>query len=150
MANVPWNYCMPLIRGFVPYDGNNNLLPLFFSPTWRRAKPLNSDPQNEFKLFEISFNRSCGHLLWDCTFCIPCYHWGSEVFFKAATIFFSLIVMSLSANLISLTMPAFYFKFSALALATALLSLLTVAIMYDWTNVAVSFITEYDFFPVCS
>jgi len=47
----------------------------------------------------------------------------------STTIFFSLIVMSLSANLISLTMPAFYFNFSALALATALLSLLTVAIM---------------------
>jgi hypothetical protein len=55
----------------------------------------------------------------------------SEVFFIATTILFSLIVMSLSADLISVTSPAFYYKFSALALSTSLLSMLTVAIMYD-------------------
>jgi len=54
---------------------------------------------------------------------------GSEVFFTATTLLFSLIVMSVSANLISRTSPG-YFKFSALALATSLLSF-TVAIMYD-------------------
>jgi len=45
------------------------------------------------------------------------------------TILFSLIVMSLSADLISLTTPVFYYKFSALALANSLLTMLTVAIM---------------------
>ena len=51
--------------------------------------------------------------------------------FAAATVsLFSLIVMSLSADLISLTEPLFYYKFSALALATSLLTLLTVIPMY--------------------
>jgi len=45
------------------------------------------------------------------------------------TILFSLIVMSISADLISLTEPLFYYKFSALALSTSLLSLLTVTAM---------------------
>jgi len=45
----------------------------------------------------------------------------------STTILFSLIVMSLSADLISITSPG-YFKFSALALATALLSF-TLAVM---------------------
>jgi hypothetical protein len=47
----------------------------------------------------------------------------------STTILFSLIVMSTSANLISLTTPVFYYKFSALALAIALLSMFTLAIM---------------------
>jgi len=34
--------------------------------------PLNSDPQNEFKLFEVSFNRSCGHLFDDHLFFTHC------------------------------------------------------------------------------
>jgi len=38
---------------------------------------------------------------------------------------FSLIVLSISADLISLTEPLFYYKFSALALSTSLLTLLT-------------------------
>jgi hypothetical protein len=44
---------------------------------------------------------------------------------------FSLIVISLSANLISLTEPLFYYKFSALALSTGLMTILTVTPMYD-------------------
>jgi len=47
----------------------------------------------------------------------------------STTILFSLIVMSTSAGLISLTTPFFYYKFSALALATSLLTMHTVAIM---------------------
>ena len=43
---------------------------------------------------------------------------------------FSLIVMSLSADLISLTEPLFYYKFLALVSATSLLTLLTVIPMY--------------------
>jgi len=43
---------------------------------------------------------------------------------------FALIVMSISADLIALTEPDFYFKFSALALATSLLTLFTVIPMY--------------------
>jgi len=46
------------------------------------------------------------------------------------TMLFSVIVMSLSADLISLTTPAFTYNFSALALATSLLSMLTVAVMF--------------------
>ena len=38
--------------------------------------------------------------------------------------------MSLSADLISITEPFFYYKFSALALATSLLTLLTVISLY--------------------
>jgi hypothetical protein len=63
------------------------------------------------------------------TFCIPCLHWVLKFFFTATTILFSLIVMSISANLISITTLG-YFKVSGLALATSLLSF-TVAIMYD-------------------
>jgi len=47
----------------------------------------------------------------------------------ATTLLFALIVMSLSANLISLTEPVFYYKFSALALSTSLLTLFTVTPM---------------------
>jgi len=46
------------------------------------------------------------------------------------TLLFSLIVMSLSASLISLTEPVFYYKFSALALSTSLLTLFTVTPMF--------------------
>jgi len=45
------------------------------------------------------------------------------------TILFSLIVLSLSADLVSVTAPS-YFTFSAFSLATGLISLLTVAPMY--------------------
>jgi len=48
----------------------------------------------------------------------------------STTILFSLIVLSLSADLISLTEPLFYYKFSALALSTSLLTMLTVPIMF--------------------
>jgi hypothetical protein len=48
----------------------------------------------------------------------------------ATTILFSLIVISLSANLISLTEPLFYYKFSALALSTGLMTILTVTPMF--------------------
>jgi hypothetical protein len=58
---------------------------------------------------------------------------GSEFYSSVTTIFFSLIVMSLSANLLSLTWPI-YFKFSQLSLGIALLSKSTVAVMYDRTN----------------
>jgi len=50
----------------------------------------------------------------------------------STTILFSLIVMSLSADLIALTTASplsFIYKFSALSLSTALLSMLTVAVM---------------------
>jgi len=46
------------------------------------------------------------------------------------TLVFSLIVFSLSAALISLTEPTLYFAFSALALATSLLTLLTIGPMF--------------------
>jgi len=46
------------------------------------------------------------------------------------TLLFSFIVMCLSASLISLTEPVFYYKFSALALSTSLLTLLTVFVMF--------------------
>jgi hypothetical protein len=47
--------------------------------------------------------------------------------FAVATVaFFALIVMAVSADLIALTEPTFYFKFSALALATSLITLFTV------------------------
>jgi len=46
------------------------------------------------------------------------------------TLVFSLIVLSLSAALISLTGSEFYFAFSGLALATSLLTLLTVGPMF--------------------
>jgi len=48
----------------------------------------------------------------------------------ATTILFSLIVMSLSASLISLTGPLFYYKFSALALSTSLMTMFTVTPMF--------------------
>ncbi len=54
---------------------------------------------------------------------------GSEVFFTATTILFSFLVMCISANLISLTEPSYYFTFTGLALSTSLLSLLTVTAM---------------------
>jgi hypothetical protein len=44
----------------------------------------------------------------------------------ATTISFAVIVMSISASLISLTEPLFYYKFSALSLSTALLTIFTV------------------------
>jgi len=47
----------------------------------------------------------------------------------STTILFSVIVMSLSADLISLTTPIFYYKFSALALATSLLTMFSVGVM---------------------
>lgn len=51
--------------------------------------------------------------------------------FAVATVsLFALIVMSISADLIALTEPYFYFKFSALALATSLLTLFTMIPMY--------------------
>ncbi len=40
------------------------------------------------------------------------------------------IVMCISANLIALTEPLFYYKFAAFALATSLLTLITVIPMY--------------------
>ncbi|KAI0301863.1 hypothetical protein B0F90DRAFT_256675 [Multifurca ochricompacta] len=43
---------------------------------------------------------------------------------------FAIIVMSLSADLIALTEPNYYFKFAALALATSLLTLFTVTPMF--------------------
>jgi hypothetical protein len=43
---------------------------------------------------------------------------------------FALIVMALSADLISITEPFFYYKFSAMSLATSLLTLLTVIPMF--------------------
>ncbi|KAF8271723.1 hypothetical protein EI94DRAFT_1796839 [Lactarius quietus] len=43
---------------------------------------------------------------------------------------FAAIVLSLSADLISLTEPLFYYKFSAFALATSAITLLTVVPMY--------------------
>ena len=71
----------------------------------------------------------------------------AEAFPIATTLVFSLIVLSLSADLISLTEPDTYFKFSALALATSLLSLLTVGPMCDQTFVAVGFVTKSTFIP---
>lgn len=51
--------------------------------------------------------------------------------FTLATVtLFALIVMSVSAALIGLTEPTFYFKFSALSLATSLMTLFTVIPMY--------------------
>ena len=51
--------------------------------------------------------------------------------FTLATVtLFALIVMSVSAALIGLTEPSFYFKFSALSLATSLMTLFTVIPMY--------------------
>ena len=47
-------------------------------------------------------------------------------FATAKVSLFSLIVMALSADLISITEPLFYYKFSALSLATSLLTLMTV------------------------
>ncbi|KAI0269309.1 hypothetical protein BC834DRAFT_622748 [Gloeopeniophorella convolvens] len=43
---------------------------------------------------------------------------------------FAIIVMGVSAGLISLTEPAFYYKFAALALATSLLTLFTTIPMF--------------------
>jgi len=54
--------------------------------------------------------------------------------------------MALSADLISLTEPFFYYKFSALALATSLLTLLTVGPMCDQTFGVVGCVTN----PPCS
>lgn len=52
-------------------------------------------------------------------------------FAVATVILFALIVMSISADLIALTEPhGGYFKFSALALATSLITLFTVIPMY--------------------
>jgi len=48
----------------------------------------------------------------------------------ATTILFALIVMCISASLISLTEPFFYYKFSALSLATSLLTMFTVIPMF--------------------
>jgi len=48
----------------------------------------------------------------------------------ATTIAFSVIVMCLSADLISLTEPVTYFPFAALALSTSLFTILTVIPMY--------------------
>ena len=69
----------------------------------------------------------------------------SEAFFTATTILFSLIVISLSASLISLTEPLFYYKFSALALSTGLMTILTVTPMYDRTHAVVVCITKKPF-----
>jgi len=44
----------------------------------------------------------------------------------ATVLLFSLIVLSISADLISITEPLFYYKFSAFALATSLLTFMTV------------------------
>ncbi len=55
----------------------------------------------------------------------------TEAFATATTLLFSLIVFSLSAALISVTGSAFYFTFSGIALATSLLTLLTVGPMCD-------------------
>lgn len=43
---------------------------------------------------------------------------------------FALIVMSISADLIALTEPLFYYKFAALALATSLLTMFTIIPMF--------------------
>lgn len=51
---------------------------------------------------------------------------GSELISTVTTIVFAVIVMSISASLIALTEPAFYYKFSALSLSTALLTMFTV------------------------
>jgi len=47
-----------------------------------------------------------------------------------AAILFSLIVIALSANIIALTEPLFYYKFSALSLSTGLLTILTLIPMF--------------------
>jgi len=44
--------------------------------------------------------------------------------------FFALIVLALSADLISLTEPLFYYKFSAFSLATSLLTFMTIIPLY--------------------
>ena len=66
----------------------------------------------------------------------------SETFSTVTTVVLSLIVMALSANIIALTEPVFYYKFSALGLATGLMTILTVIPMYDRANAVVGCITE--------
>jgi len=48
----------------------------------------------------------------------------------ATTILFALIVMCISASLIALTEPFFYYKFAALSLSTSLLTMFTVIPMF--------------------
>jgi len=45
------------------------------------------------------------------------------------TILFSVLIICLSADLISLTQPAFYYSFAAFSLATGLISVLTLVPM---------------------
>jgi len=52
----------------------------------------------------------------------------------ATTILFSVIVICISADLISLTEPAFYYSFSAFSLATGLISVLSLTPMYVIDN----------------
>jgi len=52
----------------------------------------------------------------------------------ATTILFSVIVICLSADLISLTQPVFYYNFSAFSLATGLISILSLTPMYIIDN----------------
>lgn len=66
----------------------------------------------------------------------------------ATTILFALIVMCISASLIALTEPFFYYKFSALSLSTSLLTMSTVIPMWERTNSVVGCVTEYRFSPL--
>ena len=70
----------------------------------------------------------------------------TEAFATATILLFSLIVFSLSAALISVTGSAYYFTFSGLALATSLLTLLTVGSMCDQTFGVVGCVTESTLF----
>lgn len=68
-------------------------------------------------LRRVTFGRILQHVS-----CVPLL----KKFALATVTLFALIVMSVSADLIALTEPSFYFKFSALALATSLITLFTV------------------------
>jgi hypothetical protein len=94
-----------------------------FSLTYLTSrKALEFRPQNEFKLFEVSFNRRMV-IFHETRFCIPCSHWVLKFFFTETTILFSVIVISLSADLLVLIsgFPG-SFQFLPLALSTTLLS----------------------------
>jgi hypothetical protein len=72
----------------------------------------------------------------------------SEAFSTGTTMLFSFIVLALSADYVSLVPVSTYNHFAALALFTALTTLLTVTPMYDRTSAVVGCIAEYHLFPL--
>jgi len=69
--------------------------------------------------------------------------WVAEAFFPVTTLVFSLIVLSISGDLVSLTHAESDYGFCGLSLATGVLTLITVGPMCDRIFGVVGLFTQY-------